>query len=475
MSSAISRRRILTLLGSAGATVAMAACGAAATPTPAPKPVEAPKPAAPAPKPAEAAKPAPTKPAEAAKPAGAAPATKAGVEFEVATRVGSDAEVMQKTVEKFNAKTGNKAKHVAYPGEPEYFAKVLAVHATKQAADVIWSSVCCLHGFAAKGVLAELEPLILGDKYNIEDYVKAGLDSMKLNGKLYGMPWGGHPGNGGILYNVDLLTKAGLNVTEDASSFSNVTWDQIVDAGKKARSGDVFGFSMGGDMLSFTNVTGSYGGEFLSADGKKLTIDTPEFRKGLQWIYDVHNTHKIAPTPDPKLNTGELFATGKLAMVQTGYWGQFSPGPKAIADKFKWNVGLTPKGPAGKRGTALTINGQTVWSGTKNRDTAWEFVKFLMDPEQNVEIVLAGGGRPALRKAVLYNERLMKENRAHKVFVESIEAAEPWKQPANLRWTEFNAAIVQNFDNLRLGKETVDEAIKNATPRLQDIIDKPML
>jgi multiple sugar transport system substrate-binding protein len=494
MTSHLSRRRLLVGGALLAGSPLVAACGAAPTPTPAPaKPVEPAKPAAPAAAPAAAptnttapaaapaAKPAePTKPAEAAKPteapkpAAAAPVgAKPGVEIKVTTRVGGDAEVMQKTVIKFAEKTGIKATHEANPGEPEYWAKIQALHATKQAPDVIWASTGGLFAFASKGVMLELDPLILGEKYNTEDYVKNGLDSLKHNGKLFAMPWGGHPGNGGITYNVDLLNKAGLNVTEDAASFSNVTWDQIVEAGKKATAGDVFGFMPTTDFLSVTNFVGSYGGDFFDKEGKKLTMNTPEFKAGLQLMYDIFVTHKIAPVPDPKFNAAETFATGKLAMRHSGYWGQFDPGPKAIADKFKWNVGLTPKGPAGKRGSSLTINGQTIWSGTQKKDEAWQLVKFLMEPEQNVEIVLAGGGRPALRNAVLNDPRLMKENRAHKVFVEAIQAAEPWKQPANFRWPEFSTAVTQVFGNLWLGKETVDQAINNATKPLQDILDKP--
>ena len=493
----ITRRRLLALGGGLGATVVLASCGAAATPTAAPaKPTEAPKPAAPAaaattapaaapttaapaaaaasPTTAAAAAPA-AKPTEAAKPAAQpAAAGKVGTEFEVAVRIGGDAENMPRYLEKFNQQTGHKGKLAAYPAEPEYQAKVLALHATKQVADVIWASVCCIHFFASKGALAELDPVIAGDKYPIEDYPKNGLDTMKLNGKLYGMPWGAHPGNGGFLYNVDLLNKAGLNVTDDCASFDNVTWDQLLDASKKVRAGDVYGWNPGTDFLSITNFVNSFGGDFLTPDGKALAMDTPEFKKGLGLMHDIFAVSKVAPTPDPKLNAGEMFANGKLALVHTGYPGQFVPGEKAIAGKFKWNVGMTPKGPAGKRGTSLTINGQTISATTTKKEVAWEYVKFLMDPEQNVDIVMTNGGRPAVRKSVLYHEKLMKEMKAHKCFVPSIEASEPWKQPANLRWTEFNATVSQVFADLWLGKVDVDKAIAEAKPKLQAIVDKPL-
>lgn len=495
MPDRMTRRTLLGGLGLLGAAAALAACGAA-SPTAAPaKSTEAPKPAAAATAapaattaPVGAASPAAgaaSKPAAAGAaspaagaitaPSAAAPAApaKSGPAIKVTTRIGSDADVMAKTVKTFTEKIGIQATHEANPAEPEYWPKIAALHATKQAPDVIWASTGGITSFSFKGILAELDPLIQGDKYDLEDYVKNALDSLKFNGKLYGMPWGGHPGNGGVLYNVDLLNKAGLKVTDDAASFNDVTWDQIVEAGKKVTSGDTFGFMPGNDFLSITNFVNSFGGDFFDKEGKKLAMDTPEFKKGFQLIYDIFNTHKIAPTPDPKLNTGELFAGGKLAMLHGGYGNQFSPGEKAIAGKFKWNVGLTPKGPAGKRGSALTINGQTIWSGSQAKDSAWQFVKFLMEPEQNVELVLSGGSRPALRNKVLDNDRLMKEMKAHKVFAQFIKEAEPWKQPANYRWPEFDSAVKQVFANAWLGKETPDQSLANAKKTLQDILDKP--
>src|SRR5260221_14506640 len=157
--------------------------------------------------------------ASAAAPAAtAAPVVSSGVELQVATRGSTDGDIMENSVVTFLARTGIKFKHVSYGPEPDYWSKVQALHATGQVADVLWASTGNLHNFANRGILAELDPLIAADKYDLSDYVPAGLQSMSLNGKLYGMPWGGHPGNGGLLYNVDLLNAARVNVTEDPDS-----------------------------------------------------------------------------------------------------------------------------------------------------------------------------------------------------------------------------------------------------------------
>jgi multiple sugar transport system substrate-binding protein len=429
-------------------------------------------------KPAEAAKPAePTKPAATTAPAaGATPAQKApaasGGEIQIATRGGSDGEIMEKSVVDFGKETGITAKHVAYGGEPEYWAKVQSLHATKQVADVVWASVGNLHNFANRGILADLDPLIKADNYDLGDYVPNGLKTCSLNGKLYAMPWGGHPGNGGLLYNIDLLEKEGIK-PPDASW----TLETLMDAAKKLTkvSGnrtEQFGFAVGNDFLSLNNIVGGFGGDFLSADGKTLQLDDAKVKQGLNYVRDMFVTLKAAPVPGPDVNRDNLFASGRIALLHTGYWGHFAPGEKAIAGKFKWGLDLIPKGPAGKMGTSLTINGQTISAVSTKQKESWQFLKWLMDPKNHVPIVLSGGSRPALRNSVLDNKDLNEKMLAHKRFVEAIKGAEPWKMPHNYRWPEFNSTVTQVFAEIWTGRQTVDEAITAAKPKLQAVLDK---
>jgi multiple sugar transport system substrate-binding protein len=153
----------------------------------------------------------------------------------------------------------------------------------------------------------------------------------------------------------------------------------------------------------------------------------------------------------------------------------FTPGEKVIQGKFKWNVGLQPKGPAGKRGTALTINGMAVAAISKHKPEAWQFVKWLMEVENQVPIILAGGSRPALRTSVLNDQRLMTQLKAHKVFAKALLAAEPWQMPANYRWPEFNSTVSQVFGGVWAGTQTLEQAMPDAKNKLQAVIDKPAI
>ncbi|NDF97154.1 MAG: hypothetical protein EB107_15205, partial [Proteobacteria bacterium] len=68
-----------------------------------------------------------------------------------------------------------------------------------------------------------------------------------------------------------------------------------------------------------------FGGEYFDEEGKKLLIDTPESRAGLEWIHSSIYKHLLIDDPNRKIEgaplglTGQrgLFAMGKLAMHNT--------------------------------------------------------------------------------------------------------------------------------------------------------------
>jgi multiple sugar transport system substrate-binding protein len=496
----LTRRGLLRYgVGLTGLVVVTAACGQAATPA---APTSAPAaPAAPAAAPttapaaaaaattapaAAAAAATPTKAAAAAAPTAAPTAVPAAtsaagagavVQLQVSTRGGGDGTVMVQTIDSFQKQNPNvKLTHVSYGPEPDYWTKVEAVFATKQLADVVWASTGNLLNFANRSILGPLDDIIKGDSYDLTDYVPNALASLSLKGKLYAMPWGAHPGNGGLDYNATMLNAAGFtNVTDDANSILDWTYETLMQAAVKTtkQTGgkiDVYGYLPGVDYLSLGNVLGAYGADFFNADGTKLTMDTPEFLKGMNWVYDCFVTNKVSPAPNA--DGGSLFDSQKLAMYLVQWAGQFQPGINP-PDLFKWNDSLQPKGPAGKRGTHLTINGQAMSAITQHQKESWSFIKFLMDPAQNIAIVLANGGRPAARHAVLDSPILVDKMKAAKVWATAIYTAEPWRQPANYRWPEFQTIMVNAFADCWVGKQTIEQALPNATKLLQAVMDKP--
>lgn len=478
----LSRRSLLALLAAGGSAALLAACGGgAATSTTAPSgaaaPTTAPAAGAPTAAPATAGATPAAQPTTAASgaAAGATPAPAAGgkqVEIHVNFRQGSDSEWQQKFIPRFmEAHPNIKVVLDVLPGEPEYWAKVQALHATGQVGDMIWASLGNYKNFADKGLLNALDPIIAKDKYDMSDYLTPAIETMKWNGKLYGMPWGAHTGNCGVMYNADLLDKEGIKI-EDATKDYESLYQAAVKLTKS--SGDKrtqFGFIPAGGQIGMNNVIRAYGGDFYDKDGKKLTLDSSQAMDAIKWIQKMWKDTSI--TFGGGLNPDELFANGQIALYQAWWGNQFVPGDKQINGKFKWDIVRMPVGPAGVVGTQLTINGITMSSITKQPDATWEYIKYMMDPASQVEIVLNNGGRPAQRHAVLDNPELQSKLKAPKTFIPLYATAQGWPEPANHRWPEFNTAVDQVFGPIWTGKVALDAGMKDVTAKLQEILDKP--
>ena len=178
------------------------------------------------------------------------------------------------------------------------------------------------------------------------------------------------------------------------------SYNSLYEAGVKLTKGPAgsrtqYGLAPGSAQIGMNNHIRAYGGDFYDAKGEKLTLDQAPAQDAIKWMQKVWRD--TAPTFGTGFNADELFANGRIALKQTGWTGQFVPGDAQIAGKFKWDIAQLPKGPKGIVGTQLTINGITMSSITKQQDATWTYIKYMMDPEAQVQIVLNNGGRPAPR------------------------------------------------------------------------------
>ncbi|MFF4272036.1 ABC transporter substrate-binding protein [Streptomyces sp. NPDC001536] len=148
-------------------------------------------------------------------------------------------------------------------------------------------------------------------------------DVYTVDGKVYGIPRTGY--SMGLIYNRALFEKAGLDPDRPPA-----TWDELRDAAKKiAALGDgTVGYAdysaqnQGG--WHFTAELYSQGGDVVSADGKKATIDTPEGRAVLQNLHDMRWT-------DDSMGSKQLLVINDVQqMMGSGKLGMYLSAPDNI-------------------------------------------------------------------------------------------------------------------------------------------------
>ncbi len=119
-----------------------------------------------------------------------------------------------------------------------------------------------------------------------------------------------------------------------------------------------------------------HGGDVLSADGKKCTVDAAGSIEGLEAMTGLVTKHKVAPPPGTNFG-GDPFNLGKVAMMAT-----IRNGAAAIRKAnvgFDWDAEVRPAMPK-KRVTGMGTAGNAVSTQTKTPDAAWTLAKYLISP-----------------------------------------------------------------------------------------------
>ena len=275
-----------------------------------------------------------------------------------------------------------------------YSAKILTMVAGGVSPDVIWTHEMLYHQYVKKGILEDLTPYIeKSESFRLDDCYSNVVDLYRFKGRQYGLPFTFSPIV--LWYNKDLFDEAGVEYPD-----ASWDWNDFLEAAKKLtrdKNGDgridQFGYVMSMSPNRWGPWIWQNGGRMMSEDGGRCLFDMPETVEAIRFYADLMNKHHVAPTMMElqDQSTGDLFRTGKVAMMSEARWGV----PKAREEmRFNWDVAPLPKGRM--RATANPTAGWSIISRGKHKEAAWRFVEFLLSPECQ-RMPLQGGGIPILK------------------------------------------------------------------------------
>jgi multiple sugar transport system substrate-binding protein len=352
----------------------------------------------------------------------------------------------------------------------EMRTKLLVLAAGGGIGDMAWNGIFVgSHELLAKGVFQSVEPFIKADKFDTRPYLAAALEAQRFQGQLHGLPFLGHYGCICIFFNEDLYARTGVELPP---TDANWVVDDLIDRARKLAARGVAGFVPGtGIQECGTAWLRTFGGELLSADGKKCLVDAPESLAALQWMHDVVHKHQIAPA---FANARQEFENSALATIQA------TPAPVAEfrlpaskTKEFKWNATLLPKGPSGKRGSQGTITGYALTRQSKEPAAAWEWMKFITDKESGIEQVFGGGGSPGARSDVWNDPRLLALHPIFSTTLKVLGQPAPFNAPHNTRTDEIFKAVDGALQPLWAGRTSVPDAARAAREAVDVILSQP--
>jgi sn-glycerol 3-phosphate transport system substrate-binding protein len=298
---------------------------------------------------------------------------------------GTQGQYVEAQVKKFNAAQKNITVDVVFQGSYADIAQKLTAAVTaKTLPDIAQMGGAPTMGDS--GVIVPIEEFLTpADRSDIFDGF---WDYNKFQGKVVSMPY-----NNSIpllYYNKDMFTAAGLDPNKPPA-----TWDELVTAAKALTKEGQWGFNTHTDTHWYLSaMIMQNGGKILSDDGKKVVYNGPEGIEALQFWGDLVTKHKVMPS-NQHANAGADFVAGKVAMLMRS-----SSTLATIEKDAKFKVGVAPL-PC-KKVCSEPLGGASLIifkSNTDKQKAAWEFAKWMTNPENTVDLFLQTGYVP-LRKSV---------------------------------------------------------------------------
>lgn len=372
---------------------------------------------------------------------------------------------MPQIVEAFNKSHENQIKLDIIPNA-ELVQKYATSAAGGTAPDGLSLDLIYTPAFAAAGQLEDITDWAKSLPY-FKDLSPAHVKTGTYKDKIYGLPFSAD--SSVLIWNKDLFKKAGLDPEKGPTNFAEIAADAEKVA---ALGGDVKGFYFSGacggcNIFTFTPLIWASGGDILSEDGSKATLDTPQMRDAIA-LYRGMVEKGLVPEgakTDSGANFFAAFAGGNIGIAPSG---AFAIG--ALNTQYKdidYGVTFLP----GKDGGSSSFAGGdnfVVTKGTPKLAVLKEFLDFAYSLEG--QTLLASHGSLPVRGDIA-KEALKDLDPRYQIAAEAMaKGRTPYSVVFNDIINSANGPWAQMINEVFFGDD-VDGSLANAQETMQGIID----
>jgi multiple sugar transport system substrate-binding protein len=376
---------------------------------------------------------------------------------------------------------------ITQSGWDDYWTAISTGFIADYAPDVFTNHLAKYPAFAANDLLVDLAPYIRRDKLDTSIYPKGLVDIWGSDGKQYGLPkdWD----TIGLMVNLAQAKKAGVTLAElqamdwnpkDGGSFERIAKRLSHDTrGRNAASPDfdrrnisIYGYQNpgpGGMMgqSEWSHFAVSNGFVFQDRPwALPLRYDDPRLADTIDWLASLPAKGVSMPYRDIK-NLGALFVAGKVAMVPDGAW---MIGYYAGNAKFDNAWVPLPKGPTGRRASMLNGLADSMWVGSKVKEEAWQWMKYLASAD--CQRVVAGFGVvfPAINGLA---EQVIEQHRRKGVDASAfltMAREQTFPMPMADNAAQVDELLKGAIESVLLGKQTAGPALKEANAKANKLL-----
>ncbi len=329
-----------------------------------------------------------------------------GTTIRVLSMTGQISDAIEKYLDSFEEETGITVNLELY-GEAQLREKLttefLAGSSTIDA--FLMSPLQDMAAYSNNGWIEPLDEYLKDPDFDWEDFSSAPLDQITIqsSGKIGTLP----------LYSSVQLMFYRKDIFEEKGLTPPVDYDGLLEVCEKINdpANNFYSIACRGEKIALTSQFSpflyGYGGAYFK-DGT-CAFNTQENLEAAKFYGKLLGTY----APEGILTAGysqmtQLFNAGQVAMCIDAialYQTLIDPNESAFYDKV--GVAPIPEGPAGRHSYKQVVWGSSIYSGSRNKEAAWEFMKFVAGKDIAADITPKG--MPTFRASVWEDERVTSE------------------------------------------------------------------
>lgn len=287
--------------------------------------------------------------------------------------IGSEAQALtiREIGEEFYKKTGIKVRCDAISWGDAH-SKYLTSIAGGVAPDIGTMGLTWGTEFGNLNAMVDLKARYSSEIADIKESVFKGLwNSVEYNGKVYGIPFD--------------MTEYVLYYRKDMVKNPPATWEELkallVELNK---SGKGMIFDWGSiSWIGYSSFLWQAGGNFYNKDYTEIEIDSPQAVLAMNFFADLYKKYGV---PKTKIPLEQGMRTGDFPLAISGNWKIDDLKVSAPEIYGKWSIATLPKGPGGRNTTFIGGRVIGIFEQSKNKESAWQFIKFLSSPESQIKL-----------------------------------------------------------------------------------------
>lgn len=384
-------------------------------------------------------------------------------------------DAMDLLVAEFNAlHTGEIYVNAQFMGEYNILnQKLIAAVAADMPPDIAQVFESWTDELVQEGIVAPLDAMIDGPHgFDRKDVVPVLLDNVTVRGKIWSLPY--NKSVQALYWNKRMFKEAGLDPEKPPA-----TWEELVEVAKKLTvdkdgdgTPDQWGLGVTSDVWLFINLIHSFGGECVTADGRKSLCDSDAAVFAGHFLQDLTGKYKVALRCTGREYQNK-FASEDVAM----FFGTVVS-KVFIEGKLKFPLGMAqlPSGehsrPGGKAISVISGTNALVFDrgDTGEIEAAFQFLSWFTAPAQTIRWAEMTTYLPVRQSAIDSTAAVEIIKKDPNLRVSLVPPVHMTYEPRSKEWFECRSLLAVAVERIVVANEDPKKVLAETVGRMDRIL-----